>query len=59
MAVALIVAAGRGERLGSGSPKALVTLAGRPMVEWSVRALRSVPAVERIVIALPPRQPIQ
>ena len=54
MAVALIVAAGRGERLGSGSPKALVTLAGRPMVEWSVRALRSVPGVERIVIALPP-----
>jgi 2-C-methyl-D-erythritol 4-phosphate cytidylyltransferase len=54
MAVALIVAAGRGERLGSGRPKALVTLAGRPMVEWSVRALRAVAAVQRIVIALPP-----
>jgi 2-C-methyl-D-erythritol 4-phosphate cytidylyltransferase len=54
MAVALIVAAGRGERLGSGRPKALVTLAGRPMVEWSVRALREVAAVQRIVIALPP-----
>jgi 2-C-methyl-D-erythritol 4-phosphate cytidylyltransferase len=54
MAVALIVAAGRGERLGYGWPKALVTLAGRPMVEWSIRALRSVPAVEQIVLALPP-----
>jgi 2-C-methyl-D-erythritol 4-phosphate cytidylyltransferase len=53
MAVALIVAAGRGERLGSGRPKALVTLAGRPMLEWSVAALRAVPAVERIVVALP------
>jgi 2-C-methyl-D-erythritol 4-phosphate cytidylyltransferase len=53
MAVALIVAAGRGERLGSGRPKALVTLAGRPMFEWSVNALRVVPGVERIVIALP------
>ena len=53
MAVALIVAAGRGERLGSGRPKALVTLAGRPMLEWSVLALRAVPAVTRIVVALP------
>src|SRR3979411_2807902 len=54
MAVALIVAAGRGERLGSGRSKALVTLAGRPMLEWSVATLRSVAAVERIIVALPP-----
>lgn len=54
MAVALIVAAGRGERLGSGRPKALVPLAGRPMLDWSVEALRAVPAVARIVISLPP-----
>src|SRR3974390_670022 len=40
MAVALIVAAGRGERLGSDRPKALVALAGRPMLEWSVEGLR-------------------
>lgn len=53
MAVALVVAAGRGERLGSGRPKALVSLAGRPMLEWSVAALRAVPEVERIVLALP------
>ena len=53
MAVALIVAAGRGERLGSGGPKALVTVAGRPMLEWSVMALMAVTAVERIVVALP------
>ena len=53
MAVALIVAAGRGERLGSERPKALVALAGRPMLEWSVAALRSVHEVERIMVALP------
>jgi 2-C-methyl-D-erythritol 4-phosphate cytidylyltransferase len=53
MAVALIVAAGRGERLGFGRPKALVTLAGRPMLEWSVEALRAVPEIEQIVVALP------
>ncbi|MGA2011212.1 MAG: 2-C-methyl-D-erythritol 4-phosphate cytidylyltransferase [Solirubrobacteraceae bacterium] len=53
MAVALIVAAGRGERLGSGRPKALVPLCGRPMLEWSVASLRAVPAVSLIVVALP------
>lgn len=53
MAVALIVAAGRGERLGFGGPKALVTLGGRPMLEWSVQALQAVPGVEQIVVALP------
>jgi 2-C-methyl-D-erythritol 4-phosphate cytidylyltransferase len=49
----LIVAAGRGERLGEDRPKAFVTLAGRPMVEWSVEALQAVGSVERIVVALP------
>jgi 2-C-methyl-D-erythritol 4-phosphate cytidylyltransferase len=53
MAVALIVAAGRGERLGSGRPKALVTLGGRPMLCWSVDALAQVDAVQQIVVALP------
>jgi 2-C-methyl-D-erythritol 4-phosphate cytidylyltransferase len=53
MAVALIVAAGRGERLGFGVPKALVPLAGRPMLDYSVSALRSLDAVTRIVVALP------
>jgi 2-C-methyl-D-erythritol 4-phosphate cytidylyltransferase len=53
MAVALIVAAGRGERLGSGRPKALVPLCGRPMLQWSVSALRAVEGIERIIVALP------
>jgi len=54
MAVALVVAAGRGERLGFGRPKALVSLAGRTMLDWTVAALRAVPAVDQIVVALPP-----
>src|SRR3984885_14419891 len=53
MAVALIVAAGRGERLGSSRPKALGMLGGRPMLHWSVEALRSVAGIDRIVVALP------
>ena len=54
MTVALIVAAGRGERLGAAQPKALAELAGRPLLQWSIDALRAVPAIERIVVALPP-----
>lgn len=53
MAVALIVAAGRGERLGLDRPKALVPLRGRPMLDYSLDALRAVAEVERIVVALP------
>jgi len=54
MAVALLVAAGRGERLGTGGPKAFVMLGGRPMLQWSIEALSAVDEVERIVVALPP-----
>jgi 2-C-methyl-D-erythritol 4-phosphate cytidylyltransferase len=53
-AVALIVAAGRGERLGSNRPKAFVMCGGRPMLEWSLAALDAVAAIEAVVCALPP-----
>jgi 2-C-methyl-D-erythritol 4-phosphate cytidylyltransferase len=54
LAVALILAAGLGERLGLERPKALVELAGRPLVQWSVDVLASVDTIEEIVVALPP-----
>lgn len=53
MAVALVVAAGSGERLGAGRPKAFVVLAGRPLLAWSIDALAQVAGIERIVVALP------
>jgi 2-C-methyl-D-erythritol 4-phosphate cytidylyltransferase len=53
MAVALIVAAGSGERLGAGRPKALVELGGRPLFTWSMQALRATSGVERVAIAMP------
>jgi 2-C-methyl-D-erythritol 4-phosphate cytidylyltransferase len=56
MAAALLVAAGSGERLGAGRPKAFVALAGRPMLEWSLAALRAA-GVTDIVVALPPGVP--
>ena len=51
-AVALLVAAGSGERIGASRPKAFVMLAGRPMLEWSVAALRAA-GLSEIVVALP------
>ncbi len=57
MIIALIVAAGRGERLGAGRPKAFVAVAGRPMFQWSVDALRGVDGMDAIVLALPPGTP--
>jgi 2-C-methyl-D-erythritol 4-phosphate cytidylyltransferase len=53
MAVALLVAAGRGERLGSGRPKALVAVGGRPMLDWSLQTLLQLSTVRRIAVALP------
>jgi len=53
VAVALLVAAGRGERLGSPGPKALVTVEGRSLLDWSLAALRAAPEIDEIVVALP------
>jgi 2-C-methyl-D-erythritol 4-phosphate cytidylyltransferase len=54
MAIALILAAGLGERLGASRPKALVELAGRSLLQWSVDVLASVAAIDKVVVALPP-----
>jgi 2-C-methyl-D-erythritol 4-phosphate cytidylyltransferase len=54
MALALILAAGSGERLGADRPKALVELAGRSLLQWSVDLMFATGGIERIVVALPP-----
>jgi 2-C-methyl-D-erythritol 4-phosphate cytidylyltransferase len=50
----VIAAAGSGERLGAGGPKALVELAGRPLVAWCLDAFAAARSVARAVIAAPP-----
>ena len=50
----MIAAAGSGQRLGAGGPKAFVELAGRPMIEWSLEAFRAAASIEEIVVAVPP-----
>ncbi len=50
--VGIVPAAGSGERLGSDGPKAFVVCGGRPLLEWSLDALRVV--CDRVVVAAPP-----
>ncbi len=50
---AVVVAAGAGVRLGGDVPKALTYLAGRPMLLWSVEALRASDRVDEIVVLAP------
>lgn len=48
---AVLVAAGRGERMGGKRPKAFANLAGRPLVAESLERLDASPWVEAIVVA--------
>ena len=54
-ATAVIAAAGSGERLGAGGPKAFVEAYGRPLLAWSLLACDSAIPIEKIVVAAPPR----
>lgn len=48
---ACIVAAGRGERAGGGTPKQFRTLAGKPVLQWSLERFAGHAACAQIVIA--------
>jgi 2-C-methyl-D-erythritol 4-phosphate cytidylyltransferase len=50
---AVIAAAGSGERLGAGGPKAFVPLGGRPMIAWSLDACRACGSVAAVIVAVP------
>jgi 2-C-methyl-D-erythritol 4-phosphate cytidylyltransferase/2-C-methyl-D-erythritol 2,4-cyclodiphosphate synthase len=57
---AIVPAAGRGERFASathGLPKQYTTLAGRSVLEWSLRALLKEPRVHAIVVVLAANDP--
>ena len=51
---ALVLGAGRGERLGHALPKAFVPVAGRPLLAWSLERIAAVPEVGRVVPVIPP-----
>jgi len=51
---ALVLGAGRGERLGHPLPKAFVSIAGRTLIEHSIRALAASRSIDLIVPVLAP-----
>jgi len=51
---AVLVAAGRGERLAAGRPKAFARLGGLPLLAEPLRRLDDCPSVDAIVIVAPP-----
>ena len=51
--VAIVTAAGAGERLGAGVPKAFVELGSKTMLEHAVAGLLSSGVVDRVVVAAP------
>ena len=52
----LVPAAGRGERLGPGAPKALREIGGQPLLVHAVRALSSARTVSLVVVAAPEQE---
>jgi 2-C-methyl-D-erythritol 4-phosphate cytidylyltransferase len=51
--LAILVAAGRGERMGAGRPKAFLDLAGQPLLLRVARAFDQAPSVTGVVAVVP------
>lgn len=53
-AVAIVLAAGAGRRMGAGIPKALLPIGGRPILSVAAAAAAASPAISAIVVTAPP-----
>ena len=53
---ALIVAAGKGERLGGDVPKQYRTIGGKPVLRWAVEAMVRHPSVDQVRVVIGPGQ---
>ena len=49
---ALIVAAGKGERLGGGLPKQYRPIGGKPVLRWAVEAMLRHPSIDQIRVVI-------
>src|SRR5256885_2141465 len=52
--MALLLAAGSGDRLGGDVPKAFVELAGRPLMGFSLETISASGALDGVVLVVPP-----
>jgi 2-C-methyl-D-erythritol 4-phosphate cytidylyltransferase len=55
-AAAILLAAGSGERMGTGEPKAFLRLSGKTLLERVVATVESCPDVDAILVAAPAGQ---
>ena len=58
MTTAIIVAAGKSERMGAGTDKAFLSLGNKPVVAWSLLAFERCPDVDRIVLVVRKEQQV-
>ncbi|MFO7937579.1 MAG: 2-C-methyl-D-erythritol 4-phosphate cytidylyltransferase [Kiritimatiellia bacterium] len=49
---AIIVAAGRGQRMGTSTDKAFLSLGPKPVVAWSMLAFEECPDIDRIILVV-------
>ena len=49
----VVVAAGQGQRLGAGKPKAFVDLVGRPLLTHAIESIIALPDLAQLIIAVP------
>ena len=52
MTTAIILAAGKSERMGNGTDKAFLSLVNKPVVAWSLLAFERCPDIDRIVLVV-------
>lgn len=52
MTTAIIVAAGKSERMGTGTDKAFLSLVNKPVVAWSLLAFERCPDIDQIVLVV-------
>ena len=58
MTTAIIVAAGKSERMGAGTDKAFLSLGNKPVVAWSLLAFERCPDIDRIVLVVRKEQQV-
>ena len=58
MTTAIIVAAGKSERMGAGTDKAFLSLGNKPVVAWTLLAFERCPDVDRIVLVVRKEQQV-
>ena len=52
MNTAIILAAGKSERMGAGTDKAFLSLVNKPVVAWSLLAFERSPDIDRIILVV-------